>query len=183
MDREETLEPGAGRALDPPAGSGIVVEEDGDGVRITLPRLYSQGDVIVTVVSAAIAAWMAVWVDAMGADPTGSTFGLGLMTGVGLLFALLAASQALPIVAPRVIQERGDRIVLSRAVGVRLIVRRDLPKSAIRSVERVWEEGEAQVGAPGVVRIRTDRHTYRLGRELDSTATAWLAEAVRTLAG
>jgi hypothetical protein len=56
-----------------------------------------------------------------------------------------------------------------------------VPKSAIRSVERVWEEGEA-TGAQGEVAIRTDRHTYRLGRELDAEAIAWLEAAVRAMA-
>lgn len=102
---------------------------------------------------------------------------------LGLLFGVLAGSQAVPIVAPRVIQDRGDRIVLSRAVGVRLILRREVSKTAIRSVERIWEEGQAGTRTPAVVRIRTERHTYRLGRELDMKATAWLEYAVRTMAG
>lgn len=163
-----------------PPGRGIVVREDGEGLRITLPRLYSQGDMIVAVLSAAVAVWMVVWVDAMGAGATASMLGQVVMGGIGVLFGLLAVSQAVPIVAPQVIRDRGDRIVLSRAVGVRLVLSRAVPKKAIRSVERVWEEGAT--GAQGVVAIRTDRHTYRLGRELDAEATAWLEAAVRTMA-
>jgi len=175
-------QPGGMPTGSPPPGSGIAVGQDDEGLRITLPRLYSQGDVIVSVLSAAVAVWMAVWVDAMATGPAASTLGQLFMGGVGLLFGLLALSQAVPIVAPRVIRERGDRIVLSRAVGVRLILSRALPKSSVRSVERVWEEGEAGTGASGVVAIRTARQSHRLGRELDPEATAWLEIAVRAMA-
>lgn len=182
MEREETLDAGARRTPPPPPGSGIEVGEDDRGARITLPRLYSQADVIVVVLSAAIAVWLAVWVDAMATDSAVSTLGWAVMAGIGVLFGVLAVSQAVPILAPRVIQDRGDRIVLSRAVGVRLVLPRALPKSAIRSVERVWEEDEAETGAPGVVRIRTDRRTCRIGKGLDTHAAAWLEDAVRSMA-
>lgn len=182
MEREETADAAARRTVQPPTGSGIVVSEDADGTRITLPRLYSQSDVVLTVVSAAIAVGMAAWVDALAADPTASRLGSAFMAAIAFLFALLAVSQAIPIVAPRVIQDRGDRIVLSRAVGVRHVLPRTLPKTAIEFVDRVREEGEAETAAAGVVRIRTGRHTYRLGEDLDTEATAWLEDAVRTMA-
>lgn len=182
MDREETREVGVDRTWHAPAGSGIVVGEDRGGIRITLPRLFTQGDVIVAGLAAAVAVWMAAWADAMAADPTATTLGWGVMAGIALLFGLLAVSQVVPVVAPRVIQDRGDRIVLSRAVGVRLIFRRELPKSAIHSVDRVREEGDAEAGEPGVVRIRTGRHDYRLGRGLEPWAAAWLEDAVRAMA-
>lgn len=178
MKREETLDAGVDRTRPPPPGSGIEVAEEADGTRITLPRLYSQGDVIVAVLAAAIAVWMAVWADALAADRAVSTFGWAVMNGIALFFGVLAVSQAVPVVAPRVIQDRGARIVLSRAVGARLLLSRVLPKSAVRSVERVWEEGEAEREAPGAVRIRTDRHAYRLGKELDQEATLWLEDAL-----
>ncbi len=180
MDREDTLDAGVGERRHPPPSSGIKVVEEAEGARITLPRLYSQGDVIVTVAAVAIAAWMAVWADALAADRTLSTFGWAVMNGIGLLFGLLAVSQAVPIVAPRVIQDRGDRIVLSRAVGVRLLLSRGLLKSVIRSLDRVREEG-GERGMTGAVRIRTDRHVYRLGEELDPAATEWLEAAVRAM--
>lgn len=183
MSRDVTPDRRTRRIPDPPPDSGIRVQRSDDGARITLPRLYSQGDVIIAVLSAAIAVWMGVWLRAVPTDPAASTFAWVIMAVIGLFFAGVAVSQGLPVVARRVIEDRGDRLVLGRAVGVRRIPLRSLPKPAIRSVERVWDHGEAEAGAPGVVRVRTGDADYRLGEYLDVAAVSWLEDAVRTMAG
>ncbi|MFW6206221.1 MAG: hypothetical protein ACOC5I_03210, partial [Gemmatimonadota bacterium] len=151
MDLEQRRGPDAGRTLEPPPDSGITVEAGDDGVRITLPRLYTRGDIIVTVAAGAVAAWMAVWVDAMAADPASSRFGAVVMAAIGLAFGAVAVSQGFRVLAPRVIEERGDGLVLSRAVGVRRLFPHAIRRAAIRSVERAWDEDEALRGGPGAV--------------------------------
>ncbi|MFW5947396.1 MAG: hypothetical protein ACOCUW_02785 [Gemmatimonadota bacterium] len=182
MTSEHRRGTGSGPVPDPPPTSGITVEEHDHGVRIRLPRLYSRGDVIVGVLAGGVAVWMAAWVDAMAADPASSLVGRAVMAAIGLAFGLLAVAQGLRILAPRVIEARDDRLVLSRAVGVRRVFPHAIPRSTIRSIERAWDEDEALAGGPGVVVIRTDRDTHRIGKHLDPTAVSWLEDAVRELA-
>jgi hypothetical protein len=170
-------EPGAGEALAPPDGSGITVERGGDGLCVTLPRLYGRGDVVVAVVAAAVALWVAVWLDATASGTGASRLAWLAVAGVGVFFAALALSEAVPILARRVIEDAGDRIVLSRQVGARRVLRKALPKSRIRSVERIWREDE-----PGVVEIRVGDDVYPVGKRLDAPALEWLEGVVRGMA-
>lgn len=168
----------------PPPGSGITVEEGEEGPRIVLPRRYTRVDLVLTGVFAAVAVWMAVWVrEAATPDATASSLALAVMAGIGLIFGVLAASQAFAILAPRVIEGRGDRVVLGRKVGIRHIPQRRLHVSRIDAVERFWEDGDPAGGAPGVVRIRAGGHVHTLGKHLGADAVSWLEDAVRALAG
>lgn len=175
---------GSGATPEPPAGSGIVVEETGRGTRITLPRLYTTGDIIITGLSAAITVWMVVWLDAVsGADSAASALGRAVMVAIALFFGLLALSQGLPIATRRFIEGRGDRLLFGRSLGARRLVRREVPRSAIRMVDRV-RDAEPEVGAgPEEVRVWTDDGEHRFGKQLDDDAVAWLEDAVRRLAG
>ena len=167
--RTETPPPAA-----PPPGRGIAVEETDAGLRVTLPRLYGQSDVVTAVLAAAIAVWMGVWLDATARDPGASTLAWLAMAAVGVFFAALAVSEAVPILTRRVIEDRGDRIILSRRVGVRRVLRRELPKSEIAAVDWVWREDE-----PGVVEVRTREAVHRLGKRLDVAALEWLEGVIR----
>lgn len=179
----ESRQPELGTLPPPPPDSGITVEAGDDGPRITLPRLYTRIDVVLTGVFAAVAVWMVVWVrEAARPDAAASSLALVVMGGIGGVFGVLALSQALAILAPRVIEDRGDRLVLSRKVGIRHVPQRTLPKSAIRSVERVWKEDAPGSGAPGVLEIRTDDRVHRVCKHLEAGAMSWLEDAVRTLA-
>jgi hypothetical protein len=169
--------PGEQATAAPPDGSGIAVEQGDDGLRVTLPRLYGQGDVIVAVLAAAIAVWVGVWLDATASGPGASRLAWLAGAGVVVFFAALAISEALPIVARRVIDDAGDRIVLSLQVGARRVLPQTLPKSAIRSVERIWHEDE-----PGVVEIRVGDDVHRVGKRLDTPALEWLEAVLREMA-
>lgn len=157
----------------PPRGSGIVVEDGDCGPRLVLPRLHGQGDVIAAVLSAGVAVWVGVWLDATSPGPAGPTLPWLAMAAVGVFFGALAVSEALPILARRVIEDAGDRIVLSWQVGARRVLRKALPKARIRAVERVRREAE-----PGVVEVRVGTDVYRVGRHLDGLALAWLEDAL-----
>jgi hypothetical protein len=124
-------------SLGPPSGSGITVERGPDGSRVTLPRLYDQADVIAAVLSAALAVWVCVWLDATSTGPGTRTLTWLAMAGVGVFFAALAVSEAVPILTRRVIEDAGDRIVLSRQLGARRVLRKRLRKSEIRTIGRV----------------------------------------------
>jgi hypothetical protein len=169
--------PGENDIVAPPSGSGITVERGDDGLVVTLPRLYGQGDVIVAVLAAAVALWVGVWLDATASGPGASRLAWLFVAGVGAVFAALALSEAVPILARRVIEDAGDRIVLSRQVGARRVFRKALPKSRIRSVERIW-----RVDEPGVVEIRVGDDVYRVGKRLDSPALEWLEGVLREMA-
>lgn len=169
--------PGENEPVAPPDGSGITVEDGDDGLRVTLPRLYGQGDVIVAVLAAAVALWVGVWLDATASGPGASRLAWLAGAGVVVFFAALAVSEAVPILARRVIEDAGDRIVLSRQVGARRVLQKMLPKSRIRSVERIWREEE-----PGVVEIRVGDDVYRVGKRLDEPALEWLEVALRAMA-
>jgi hypothetical protein len=168
---------GEGEALAPPDGSGIIVERGDDGLRVTLPRLYGQGDVIVAVLAAAVALWVGAWLDATASGTGASRVAWLAVGGVGVFFAALALSEAVPILARRVIEDAGDRIVLSRQVGARRVLRKTLPKSRIRSVERVWREDE-----PGLVEIRVGDDVFPVGKRLDAPALEWLEGLLRGMA-
>jgi hypothetical protein len=162
---------------EPPYGRGITVEQGDRGLRITLPRLYGRGDVIVAVLAAAVALWMGVWLDATGGGPGAGRLAWLVVAAVGLFFAALALSEAIPILARQVIEDAGDRVVLSRQVGARRVLRKTLPKAQIRSVERISREDE-----PGAIEIRVGDDVHRVGKRLDPAALDWLAEVVRAMA-
>jgi hypothetical protein len=170
----DTSESGEKETGAPPHGNGIAVERDGRVLRLTLPRLYDRGDVIVAAIAAAVALWMGVWLDATASGPGASRLAWLALAGVGVFFAALALSQAVPILARQVIEDAGDRIVLSRQVGARRVLRKTLSKSRIQSVERLWREDE-----PGVVEIRVGVDVYRVGKGLDDAALEWLAGVLR----
>jgi hypothetical protein len=169
--------PGDSETIAPPYGSGITVERDDDRLSVTLPRLYGQGDVVVAVVAAAVALWVGVWLDATGSGPGASSVAWLAGAVVVAFFAALAISEAVPILARQVIEDLGDRIVLSRQVGARRVLRKTLPKSRIRAVDRTWREDE-----PGAVEIRVDDDVYRVGKRLDAPALEWLEGALRVMA-
>jgi hypothetical protein len=158
-------------------GRGITVEPADRGLRVTLPRLYGQGDVIVAVLAAVVAVWVGVWLDATASGPGASRLAWLAVAGVGAVFAALAISEAVPILARRVIEDTGDRVVLSWQVGARRVLRKTLPKSRIRSVEQIWREDE-----PGVVEIRVGDDVYRVGKRLDQPTLDWLAEVLQDMA-
>jgi hypothetical protein len=167
----------------PPAGSGVEVEETAAGRRITLPRLYTRADLIVTAVAAALAVWMAVWVRDLAADyPRQSTLGLSLMAAVGLVFAGVALSQGLRIVARRVIQGSDDGLVLARQLGARTVGRRAVASADIAAVARVRDESDVRARVAGSVWVRTGDGNEFLGRGLDPETLAWLEDAVRRMA-
>jgi hypothetical protein len=174
-DVYESREAGSG---EPPYGSGIAVESGDRGLRVTLPRLYARGDVVVAVVAAVVALAVGAWLDATAGGTGAARLAWFAVAGVGVFFATLAISEAIPILAPRVIEDAGDRIVLSRQVGARRVLRRTLPKSRIQSIERTWREEE-----PGVVEIRVGGDAHRVGKGLDPAALDWLAGALRGMAG
>ncbi|MDX1675390.1 MAG: hypothetical protein R3314_11395 [Longimicrobiales bacterium] len=160
----------------PPAGRGITVEETDTGLRVTLPRLFGQSDVVTAVLAAAIAVWMGVWLDATARDPGASTLAWLAMAAVGVFFAALAVSEAVPILTRRVIEDRGDRIVLARRIGVRRVLKRTLRKPEITAVDWVWREDE-----PGVVEIRTDDAVHPIGKRLDVAGLEWLEGVIRQM--
>lgn len=162
----------------PPRGSGILLEDGDRGPRLILPRLHGQSDVIAAVLSAGVAAWVGVWLDATSAGPGGPTLPWLAMGAVGVFFAALAMSEALPILARRVIEDAGDRIVLSWQVGARRVLRKGLPKARIRAVERVRREAE-----PGVVEVRAGNDVYRIGKHLDGLTLEWLEDALVEMVG
>ena len=174
-DRPDGIQP-------PPGGSGIVVQRGDGGARITLPRLYTRVDLVLTGVFAAVAVWVGAWLQQTTAPAgTGALAARGFVALIGLFFAGLAVSQAYAILAPRVIEGEDDTLVLARLIGVRRVLPRRIPKSAVRSVDWVWSEGEGASG-DGEVRVRTDDDVYRLGKGLDVAALEWLEGAVRRLA-
>jgi hypothetical protein len=173
----DTHEPGEGETLMLPDGSGITVEQGDHGLCLTLPRLYGRGDVVVAVMAAAVAIWVGVWLDATAVGPGASRLAWLAGAVVVAFFAALAISEALPILARQVIEDAGDRIVLSRQVGARRVLRKSLPKSRILSVERIW-----RVEEPGVVEIRVGDDMHRVGRRLDALALEWLEGALRDMA-
>jgi hypothetical protein len=174
----EIHEAGETETLEPSYGRGIAVERGHRGIRLTLPRLYDRGDVIVAAISAAVALWMGVWLDATASGTGAGRLAWFALAGVGVFFAALALSQAVPILARQVIEDAGDRLVLSRQVGARRVLRKTLPKSRIQSVERLWREDE-----PGVIEIRVGVDVHRVGKGLDDATLEWLAETLRDMAG
>jgi hypothetical protein len=66
---------------------------------------------------------------------------------------------------------------LSRRVGARRVHRKTLPKSRIRSVERVW-----RVDEPGVIEIQVGDDVHRVGQRLDAPALEWLEAVLRAMA-
>lgn len=159
------------------------MESGDDGSEIILPRCYSRVDLVIAGVSAAIAVWVAVWVrETSSPETTGALLAMWAVGAIGVFFAVVAISQAFTILAPRVIEDRGDRLVLSRKVGVRRVVRRSIAKDEIEAVERMWARGEDVSEAPGEVWIRTDGDTHRIGNGLDGVAVSWLEDAVRVMA-
>ena len=184
MPNDEHTRPGDGAELPVPplsAECGITVEASDAGPEITLPRCYSRVDLVIAVVSAAVAIWVAVWVRAASPEGTGGVVAVWAVGALGAFFAVVAASQAFAILAPRVIQDRGDRLVLSRKVGVRRVVPRSIPKAEIEAVERMWERGEDVSEAAGAVWIRTGDDVHRIGKGLDGVAVSWLEDALRTM--
>jgi hypothetical protein len=164
--------------LAPPSGSGITVERGRDGRhRITLPRLYGRGDVIVAVLAVAVALWVGVWLDATGGGPGAGRLAWIVVAGVGLVFAALAVSQAVPILARRVVEDAGDRIVLSWQVGARRVLPTSLPKTRLRSVERAWRQEE-----PAAVEIRVGDDVHLVGKYLDAPTLEWLEAVLRRMA-
>lgn len=157
----------------PPDGSEILVESGDRGPRLILPRLHSQSDVIAAVLSAGVAVWVGVWLDATSGGPGGPSLSWLAMAAVGVFFGALALSEALPILGRRVIDNEGDRIVLSWQVGARRVLRKSLAKARIRAVERVRRESE-----PDVVEVRLDNDVYRVGKHLDGLALEWLERAL-----
>jgi hypothetical protein len=99
------------------------------------------------------------------------------MAVVGLFFGTLALSEAVPIVARRVVEDAGDRIELGWRVGARRVLRKSLRKSRIRAVERIWREDE-----PGVLEIRVGRDVHRVGKRMDPRALEWLEVVLRSAA-
>lgn len=164
--------------LEPPAGSGIAVERTDDGVRVTLPRLYTRVDLVIVGVSAAIAVFMGVWIGQTDAGTGPALLAMVFAAGIGLLFGWLAVSEGLAIAAPRVIEDAGDAIVLGRKVGVRHVPGRWIRKSDVREVHWTWTEEE-----PGVVELRTDGRVHRLGEHLDVASLEWLEGVVRAMVG
>ena len=167
---------------DPPTNSGIELEAGDEGARITLPRLYSTGDILTAVLAAAIAVWIAVWLDSMAPGRGVSALGRTLMAAVGLFFAALAVSEAWPMLARRVLEDRGDAVALGRRLGVRTLFFRTIPKTVITSVDRLPEPGTDAVNAPYVM-VRTDDDVHRIGKHLGEPELAWLEEALRTVVG
>ena len=181
MDQPSTRDPeAAGRLAAPPADSGIDVEATDHGVRITLPRLYSRADVVTVALSAAVAVWMAVWLDAMRADPTASVLGMGVMAAVGLIFGAVAVTQGYELATRPVIEEHGDALVCRRQLGVRRFSRREIPKAAVTAVDRGRAIGEGPQN-PAAVRIWTDDGVHRVGKHLDAEGLKWLEGAVSAL--
>lgn len=167
----------------PPAGSGVELEDTAPGRRIVLPRLYTRADLMVTLVTAALAAWMGVWVRDLANDyPRQSTLGLSLMAAVGVFFAGVAISQGLRILARRVIEEDDDGLVLARRLGARTVGRRPIPRADIAAVVRVRDEADARAGVAGSVWLRAGERNEFLGRGLDPASLAWLEEAIRRMA-
>jgi threonine dehydrogenase-like Zn-dependent dehydrogenase len=183
MSSDESTRParGADLPVPPPSEECGITVEDGDRTEIVLPRCYSRVDVVIAAVSAAIAVWVAVWVRAASPEGTGGVVAVWAVGALGALFAVVAVSQAFAILAPPVIQDRGDRIVLSRKVGVRRVLPRSIPKSEIEAVERMWERGEDVSEAAGAVWVRTADATHRIGKGLDGTAVSWLEDALRVM--
>lgn len=168
----------------PPAGRGVELEETASGrARIILPRLYTRPDLIVTLLTAALAVWMGAWVRELAAGyPRQSTLGLSFMAAVGLAFAGVAVSQGLRIVGRRVIEEDDDGLLLARRLGARTVGRRAIGRADITAVARVRDEADATAGVAGSVWLRAGERDEFLGRGLDPEALAWLEEAVRRLA-
>ncbi len=184
MSSDERTRPAGGAELPVPPPSeecGITVEAGDDRAGIILPRCYSRVDLVLAGVSAAIAVWVAVWVRAAMPTTPGGLVALWAVGALGVLFAVVAISQAFVILAPRVIEDRGDRIVLSRKVGVRRVFPRSIPKAEIEVVERMWERGEDVSEAAGAVWIRTEDATHRIGKGLDGVAVSWLEDALRAM--
>ena len=172
-DQRETDTP---QGPEPPAGSGIAVEGTDDGVRVTLPRLYTRVDLVIVGVSAAIAAFMGVWIGQTDAGTGPGLLAMAFAGAIGLFFGWLAVSEGLAIAAPRVIEDAGDAIVLGRKVGVRHVPGRWIRKADIREIHWTWTEEE-----PGVVEIRTQGRVHRLGEHLDVASLEWLEGAVRAM--
>lgn len=168
----------------PPPECGITVEPTDRGTRIVLPRRYSRVDLVIAGVSAAIAVWVYVWIrETATPEATGGLLAMWAVGALGVLFAFVAVSQAFAILAPRVIEDRGDRLVLARKIGVRQVLPHSIPTARIRAVERMWERGEDVEEAPGTVWVRTDDEVYKLGKGLKGVAVSWLEDAVRQMAG
>ncbi|MEJ2504495.1 MAG: hypothetical protein P8177_14495, partial [Gemmatimonadota bacterium] len=143
----------------------------------------TRADVAITVVLAALAAWMGVWVRELAADdPRRWTLGLSLMAAVGLFFAGVAVSQGLRIVARRIIEGDDEGLVLARKLGARTVGRRAIPSADIAAVAWVRDEADAHAGLAGGVLVRAGDRNEILGRGLDPESLVWLEEAVRRLA-
>ncbi|MFW5951561.1 MAG: hypothetical protein ACOCVZ_05540 [Gemmatimonadota bacterium] len=166
----------------PPAGSGVVVEETPRGRRIILPRLYTRADLIVTGMAAAVALWLAVWVDDLAADhPRPSTPGLVAMALVGLAFGVVAVSQGVRILARPVLEEHPDHLVVGRRLGARTVLKRSVAKADIEAADRIRDPEAVSADAAGVVRLRTRTGDHLLCRGLDPETLAWLEAAVRRM--
>ncbi|MGK7312682.1 MAG: hypothetical protein ACN0LA_10645 [Candidatus Longimicrobiales bacterium M2_2A_002] len=177
MDQPSSTPAPAG-VPEPPAESGIEVEERDDGVRITLPRLRSTGDILTAVLAGAVAVWIAVWLDAMAPGRGVSALGRALMAAVGLFFGVLAVSEAWPMLTRRVIDIRDDAIALGRRLGVRTLFTRTIPTAEITSVDRLPEPGTTGPEAMEV-KIRAGDRETGVGRHLEDGALDWLEAVLR----
>ena len=175
--RELQLVQTAAGTPSPPEGSGIDLAVDDTGLRITLPRRITSADAAGTVLAALTAGWIGagVTVAVAGDDPLPAA-GLLLFVLVGLGFAAVAAYMGRALATPRVIEDRGDALHLSRPVRGRPTDPITVRKDRIRSVDRRHEGG-----ASGPVRIHTDTAVYRIGGRLERHELEWLEETVRGL--